>query len=74
MVKMPRFETFSFETGVKTLITETGQQLPPSLVEPPQGVSSFFGGFCLLSGFSRLLVGGFLFEVETPPLGQTQGP
>ena len=32
MVKMPRFETFCFETGVKTLVTETGQQLPPSIV------------------------------------------
>ena len=32
MVKMPRFETYCLETGVKTLVTETGQQLPPSLV------------------------------------------
>ena len=31
MVKMPRFETSCLETGVKTLVTETGQQLPPSL-------------------------------------------
>ena len=30
MVKMPRFETYCLETGVKTLVTETGQQLPPS--------------------------------------------
>ena len=30
MVKMPRFETSCFETGVKTLVTEMGQQLPPS--------------------------------------------
>ena len=30
MVKMPRFETSCLETGVKTLVTETGQQLPPS--------------------------------------------
>ena len=30
MVKMPRFETSCSETGVKTLVTETGQQLPPS--------------------------------------------
>ena len=32
MVKMPRFETYCLETGVKTLVTETGQQLPPSLL------------------------------------------
>ena len=32
MVKMPRFETYCLETGVKTLVTETGQQLPPSYV------------------------------------------
>ena len=32
MVKMPRFETYCLETGVKTLVTETGQQLPPSIV------------------------------------------
>ena len=30
MVKMPHFETSCLETGVKTLVTETGQQLPPS--------------------------------------------
>ena len=30
MVKMPCFETSCLETGVKTLVTETGQQLPPS--------------------------------------------
>ena len=30
MVKMPRFETYCLETGVKALVTETGQQLPPS--------------------------------------------
>ena len=45
-------------------------------METPEGFLSF-GGFHLLSGFSRLIVGGFLlFEVETPqgipPLGQTQ--
>ena len=34
MVKMPRFETSCFEMGVKTLVTETGQQLPPSMVNP----------------------------------------
>ena len=33
MVKMPRFETSCLETGVKTLVTETGQQLPPSNVK-----------------------------------------
>ena len=33
MVKMPRFETYCLETGVKTLVTETGQQLPPSIAE-----------------------------------------
>ena len=32
IVKMPRFETYCLETGVKTLVTEMGQQLPPSLV------------------------------------------
>ena len=32
MVKMPRFETSSLETGVKTIVTETGQQLPPSYI------------------------------------------
>ena len=32
MVKMPRFETSCLETGVKTLVTEMGQQLPPSYV------------------------------------------
>ena len=32
MVKMPRFETYCLETGVKTLVTEMGQQLPPSIV------------------------------------------
>ena len=32
MVKMPRFETSCFQTGVKTYVTETGQQLPPSNV------------------------------------------
>ena len=32
MVKMPRFETSCLETGIKTLVTETGQQLPPSIV------------------------------------------
>ena len=32
MVKMPRFETYCLEMGVKTLVTETGQQLPPSSV------------------------------------------
>ena len=31
MVKMPRFETYCLETGFKTLVTETGQQLPPSI-------------------------------------------
>ena len=31
MVKMPRFETSCLETGIKTLATETGQQLPPSI-------------------------------------------
>ena len=30
MVEMPRFETSCLETGVKTLVTEMGQQLPPS--------------------------------------------
>ena len=30
MVKMPCFETSCLETGIKTLVTETGQQLPPS--------------------------------------------
>ena len=30
MVEMPHFETYCLETGVKTLVTETGQQLPPS--------------------------------------------
>ena len=28
---MPRFETYCLETAVKTLVTETGQQLPPSI-------------------------------------------
>ena len=32
MVKTPRFETSSLETGIKTMVTETGQQLPPSTV------------------------------------------
>ena len=32
MVKMPRFVTSCLETGIKTLVTETGQQLPPSIV------------------------------------------
>ena len=32
MVKMPCFETSCLETGVKTLVTETGQQLSPSIV------------------------------------------
>ena len=32
MVKMPRFETYCLETGVKTLVTEMGQLLPPSIV------------------------------------------
>ena len=32
MVEMPRFETSCLETGVKTLVTETGQQLPPSII------------------------------------------
>ena len=32
MVKMPRFETSCLEMGVKTLVTETGQQLPPSII------------------------------------------
>ena len=32
MVRMPRFETSCLEMGVKTLVTETGQQLPPSSV------------------------------------------
>ena len=32
MVKMPHFETSCLETGVKTLVTETGQQLPPSYI------------------------------------------
>ena len=31
MVKMPRFETICLQTVVKTLVTETGQQLPPSI-------------------------------------------
>ena len=30
MIKMPRFEAYCLETGVKALVTETGQQLPPS--------------------------------------------
>ena len=30
MVEMPRFVTTCLETGVKTQVTETGQQLPPS--------------------------------------------
>ena len=30
MAKLPRFETFCLQTGVKTLVSETGQQLPPS--------------------------------------------
>ena len=34
MVKMPRFETSCLETGIKTPVTETGQQLPPSQVTP----------------------------------------
>ena len=29
-LEMPRFETSCLETGVKTLVTETGQQMPPS--------------------------------------------
>ena len=32
MVKVPRYETYCLETGVKTLVTVTGQQLPPSIV------------------------------------------
>ena len=32
MVEMPRFVTSCLETGVKTQVTETGQQLPPSYV------------------------------------------
>ena len=32
MIEMPRYETYCLETGVKTLVTETGQQLPPSQV------------------------------------------
>ena len=31
MVKLSRFETFCLQTGVKTLVSETGQQLPPSI-------------------------------------------
>ena len=31
MVKMPHFETSCLETGIKILVTETGQQLPPSI-------------------------------------------
>ena len=31
-VEMPCFVTSCLETGVKTLVTETGQQLPPSYV------------------------------------------
>ena len=33
MVKMPCFKTYCLETGVKTLVTEIGQQLPPSLFQ-----------------------------------------
>ena len=32
LVKLPCFETFCLQTGVKTLVSETGHQLPPSLV------------------------------------------
>ena len=32
MVKITRFETYFLETGVKALVTETGQQLPPSYI------------------------------------------
>ena len=32
MVRMPRFKTSCLKTGVKTLVTEMGQQLPPSIV------------------------------------------
>ena len=50
MVKLPRFETSCLQTGVKTLVSETGQQLPPSLVEllyprnkSPSILSKFLG-------------------------------
>ena len=33
MVKMPPYESSCLETGVKTLVTETGQQLPPSIAD-----------------------------------------
>ena len=32
MVKMPHFDTSCLETGIKTLVTEMGQQLPPSII------------------------------------------
>ena len=34
MVKLPRFETSCLQTGVKALVSEMGQQLPPSYVLP----------------------------------------
>ena len=33
MVKMTRFETHCLKTGVKIPVTETGKQLPPSIVK-----------------------------------------
>ena len=35
MVELPRFETSCLQTGVKNLVSETGQQLPPSVEFPP---------------------------------------
>ena len=34
MFKLPRFKTSCLQTGVKILVIETGQQLPPSIVQP----------------------------------------
>ena len=31
MVKLSHFETSCLQTGVKTLVSEMGQQLPPSI-------------------------------------------
>ena len=47
MVKMPRFETSCLETGVKTLVTEAGQQLPPS--NESQNKIAFNVKGCILS-------------------------
>ena len=66
MVKMPRFETFCLQTGFKTLVTETGQQLPPSIV--------CFNTFWVLkcSKYGQIVINPILNKDRTPRFNMSQ--